>query len=379
MEPRIAFRIAGVALLLYLAFFVLLSMDALVRLWMMRSRMDSPLDAALLFSYQTVQATATLAGMVLAARVLRRSATTAARAFTLFLIFATLAYTKAFGFASFPGPLQSWIAARLFDAGFPRTLSNLIFGMPSWAVWFALAAFLRVSVTFPRAVSAEMIAVSGRNDRTGLMRSVALAGVDVGALSRKAAAVVVSTGLLRGLVVWPAAATLGLAPLLFRIPGAGPATAVVFGVATAIGVAALRAGSTAASRLERRRLLWMVQAGLSALIAFAVVGVLSLAADPWAGAVSFAIAAAAPLAVLGGIALGTRGGRPPAAQPAIHRTLVVGGVALASAIAYIAAGSAVIGLAGDGAPSLLLALTAALLAGLLVSRPIATRVSRSAW
>jgi len=254
-----------------------------------------------------------------------------------------------------------------------------VFGAPSWAVWLALAAFLRVSVTFPRAVSPAMILDSGGNDRRGLMRSVALAGVDVGALSRTAAAGAVNMGLLRGRVVWPAAATFGLAPLVFRIPGAATASMVVFGVATAIGMAALRAGSRAAGRLERRRLLWMVQAALSALIAFAVAGVLSFTADRWAGAASFAIAALTPLAVLGGIALGTRRDRPPAAKPAIQRTLVAGGVAAASALAYIATGSALAGLASDGAPSVLLALSAATITGLFVSRPLAVRVSRAAW
>ncbi len=373
VQGRIAFRIAGTALLLYLAFFALLSADALVRLWIIRRSMDRALDGALVLLYQAAQVATTLLGVLLAARLLRRAASPDARALTLLLIFAALAHAKAFAFAAFPGPLQSWIASSLFAAGFPRCAARLIFGEPSWAVWLALGALLRVAATFPHAMRPDQILASGANDRQGMLRSVALAGVDVGAFWRRVAAFIVRAGLLRGAFVWPFAFAAGITPLLAPVPGGRAASLVLFAAGVSIAITLLRAGRRSASRVDQRRLLWMTQAAISALVSFLIVGVLALSNDPLADGLAFAITGAAPLAVLFGVALATRVPAPPPAFPAIHRTLLAGAVALASSLAYTATGAVVSSVAGPG-PTAVIGATAAVAAGLLLLRPIADRL-----
>ncbi len=328
-------RTASILVLAFLGLFFVLSIDSLVRLWSVRHGMAGPLEAALVLSYQLAHATITLLGTILTSRILWRAETHGTPAFGWLLAFLTLWYTKAFGYASFPGPFQSSLAEALFATGFPRLAASLLFGAPWWAAWLALGAALRISVCYPRSITMQDIEAPGARDRTGLLRSVALAGLDVGSALRRAAATALRLGLLRSAVVWPVTLGLGIAASLMTAPTVG--FLALYGCGIALVITNLRAGLNIANGLERRRLLWVVQAGLTASLAFALAGVLSFAGDRAADLVSFAVTAIAPLAVLASAGIGARPGHPPDPRAALRNTASRGAVAVISALAYVAA------------------------------------------
>ena len=363
------FRISSTLLLAYLGLFVILSVDVIARLWSVRSGMGSAFEAALVLCYQAGHAMITLFGMVLAARMLLRERTPATRAFGLMLAFLTLWYAMAFAFTAFPGRFQSWLAANLFELGLPSRVAGLFFDSPWWPAWLALAACVRVSVLYPQPVTSEAIAAAGQRDRTGLMRSVACAGVDVGAVWRTAAAFLLQRGLLRGAVVWPAALALGLASALLAAPSNAllPVYAL-FGAGAAIVITNVRAGMGVATALARRRILWIVQAALTAVIAFLVAGVLSFPDDGAASVLSFALTAVAPLAVMTGIALAARASHPPDPRQAVRNTASRGTVAFACAAAYVIVQSLTSSTGGPAVLGSMLGFLAAIATGVLVWR-----------
>lgn len=365
MNARTSFmRIASILVLAFLVLFLILSIDSLVRLWSARRGMDNSFEAATVLSYQFAHAVITLIGIALSARVFRRAQPPGAAAFAWMLAFLTLWYTKTFGFANFPGAFQSWLAEHLSAAGLARNAAILIFGAPAWAAWLALGAALRVSVCYPRQITPDDIAAPGARDRRGLMRSVALAGLDVGLAWRRLAATALRSGLLRAAVIWPTVLTAGLAASL--LPHLGALFVALYACGGAIVITNLRAGLEIANGIQRRRLLWMAQAGLTALLAFVLAGVLSLADDPFGSFLSFAVSAIAPLAVLSGIALGIRSGHPPQPRNALRNTAGRGGVMVICAMAYVAAQSIAASTGGPTILTIVLGLVVAILTGLLV-------------
>jgi hypothetical protein len=336
--------------------------------------MDSQFEAATVLLYQFAHAIITLIGILLAARILHRAEMTSGRFFGWLIAFLTLWYTKTFGFGNFPGPFQSWLAERLFELGMTRGIAILVFASPAWAAWLTLGAALRLSVSYPRDITPSDIAAPGTRDRRGLMRSVAFAGLDVGLAWRRLAAAGVDRGLLRGGIVWPACLGIGIAAsmlpdqrLLFLIP---------FACGTAVVVTNLRAGLDISNALQRRRMLWMMQAGITALLAFGLAGVLSFADDPMAAFLSFAISAIAPLAVLTGIAIGSRRGHPPQPRSAIRNTASRGAVVLISALAYVMAQSLAATTGGPELLASLLGLVVAVITGIVAWRHVRASVGR---
>jgi hypothetical protein len=367
-------RIASLTMLAFVGLFLVLSLDSLVRLWFARRGMESPFEAATVLSYQFAHAVITLIGALLAARVFHRAESPGAHAFGWMLVFLTLWYTKTFGFASFPGPFQSWLAERLFAAGLTRNVAVLLFAAPAWAAWLALGAALRVSVCYPRPITPADIAAPGTRDRRGLLRSVAFAGLDVGLAWRRLAAGALQYGSLRAMIVWPGALALGLAASL--LPDQKIFFVALYACGAAIVITNLRAGLEVANALQRRRLLWILQSSLSALLAFCLAGVLSFAADPLASFLSFAVSGIAPLAVLSGIALGTRSGHPPQPRNALRNTATRGGMVVICALAYIAAQTAVATTGGPQLLASLLGLSVAILTGVFAWRYVRASVAR---
>jgi hypothetical protein len=370
----IAERIASIFILAFLGLFFVLSVDSLVRLWFARTAMDSPFDAATVLLYQVAHATISLLGTLLAARVLIRAGTPGAGAFGWLLAFLTLWYTNTFGFGSYPGPFQSWLADWLFATGFPRPLAVLVFASPWWAAWLALGAALRVSVCYPRLISAADIAAPGRRDRTGLMRSVRLAGFDVGLAWRRLAAGALHLGFFRAAVVWPVTLALGLAASFMHDERL--AFLALFASGFALVITNLRAGLGVSRPLARRRMLWMMHAGVTAMLAFGIAAVLSFADDRAAAVLSFAVTAIAPLAVLASVGLAALPGHPPDPREPLRNTASRGGVIVISAMAYVLTQSVATTTGGPQLLASLLGFGASVLTAALVWRRVRASASR---
>jgi hypothetical protein len=323
------------ALSLMLAVFTVLSADVIVRVWLLRGRMESAVDAAVLLSYEAARTLTTALALGLAIASWRRASDATRRLFTLLVLFLGFWYTKAFAFAAFPGPLQERLAGWLFDTGVPRSVTTFIFGAPVWAAWLALGALLRLSALFPAPLDAAAIDRSGGNDRTGLLRGVHLAGLDVGAAFRRISTALVRVGAFGAAPVWLVVIAGGTLHAL----AVGPAARVLLGTLWVallmVAVTNLRATMAEAPESGKRRVLWMLQAAIVALAAYATAAVLSIAGGRLESGVSFGFAAFAPPVILMGLALAIRRRHPPNPRHAIRRTLTLGIAAVAAAVAYV--------------------------------------------
>jgi hypothetical protein len=161
------------------------------------------------------------------------------------------------------------------------------------------AAFLRLAVRYPEPVTAGAVLAAGSADRSGILRSVALAGTDVGALARRAAALAVEGRAIEALPVWSAAAVAVVAQHLAR--GTAAWAPLVFGwlgLVLIVGVPAVRAGLAAADTTARAHILWFIEAGLVAAFALVVGGLVSALPGGLAAWLSFGVLAVAPAIVL---------------------------------------------------------------------------------
>lgn len=275
MDRSVIRQIALAALLLFVLTFAALSVDVMARVWSWRARFTSPFDVAFLFYLEGVRSIVILAGIAIAASAGRRAAlTTSAAALAFGVGFATLAYAKLTAFARFPGDVQERTAVWLGERGLTPDILSIFFAQPEWAAWLALAAFLMFAANYPRPLTPDDIALSGVHDRRGAMRSVALAGIDIGALARAATAFALSRGWLRGRVVWTAAAIIGIAhtALLRALPADIAVNLLLLGsacVPVAVLLALLRAGASVAADTRRAPLLWLRRGALYGLALFA--------------------------------------------------------------------------------------------------------------
>ena len=338
--PRtLAFRIACVLTGLLLAGFVVLSVDVIVRVWQMRGRLGSGADAAVLLSYESARALTTSLALALGIAAGRRAATAGERALTLLLFFLAVWYTKSFAFEGFPGHLQERIAGWLFQHGVPPSAAAFVFGTPVWAAWLALGALLRVSVAIPEPLEAATIERSGDRDRAGLLRKVALAGLDIGAIARHTSARLLRRGVYRAAPVW---LVTGTAAILHSLAGAAvlkAGLAAGFGLLLVLALTNLRAATMAAESSERRRPLWLLQAAVAAAGSFAASAILSVAPGRFTTGVSFGLAALAPPVVLMGLSFAIAFRDPPDPRRAIGNTLLIGLAAAAAAAAFVVSAS----------------------------------------
>jgi hypothetical protein len=358
------FRAVVALLLAYIATFFLMSVDVIVRVWVIRAQLGSALDAGLLIFFESARALTTLLAMLLIAAVVRRgSATVGARAFALLLAFLTIWYTKAFSFASFPGFAQEKVALWLLAEGVSRRLLAVVFGEPAWALWLALGAFVRVSVLFPQVLAAEAIERPESARRAGMMRSVAFAGADVGEAFRRLSGRALREGWLGPLPVW--SVTVGAAAVHYvigRNPIADAVLGLLFVCGLAVGITALRAGYVASVNVERQRIVWVAQAALTAVLSFMLAATLSAAVTSFAEWLSLGLMTVAPLFVLLGVATAVMPGEAADPRRAVRMTALYGATLVVLALLYAALDTMLPPL-GSGRP-VLRSMIAAALAGL---------------
>jgi hypothetical protein len=268
------------ALLVYGLIFVALSIDVLARVWTSRFQFETPIDVVVLLYFEGTRALITVAGLVVATVAYLRARQHPALGWLgLGLAFATIAYTKAAGFDAFPGAAQHDIATALIAARVPRWLLLVVFGQPEWALWLALAALLAFARLYPRPLAPDQVTRRSARPRTGTMRSVALAGTDVGALARTAAQGALARGWLDGRV-WLLAGLAGAghtAALRAGLPyaWAGAAALLVAAAPLAVLFALLRAGAAVADEAARQPLAWLRRGGAAGLALLAAAAVMT--------------------------------------------------------------------------------------------------------
>jgi hypothetical protein len=275
-----ASRSAALAtLLLFALVFVALSIDLMARVWHERAGFETPFDAVFLLYMEALRSLVTLLGVAIALLVATRAGTRAAFGGLAFGVgFATLAYTKLIGFAGAAGIVQERIAVWLRLNGVPPHLPLVVFAIPEWAYWPALAAFILFAARYPRPLTADDILHSGAADRTGAMRSVTLAGADIGGLARHWSASAVRRGWLRGRMVWPAALVVAATHTATLLVWPWPLVVNLLALAVALGpiavlIALVRASYDVADERERAPLRWLRNGVFAALFLFVTAAV----------------------------------------------------------------------------------------------------------
>jgi hypothetical protein len=322
-------------LLAWLGFFAFLSADMLVRIVGIRGQFDAAFDAVGLVAIEGCR-TITLLGAVWLAGSASRQAkrVPASGLLSLFVIFAGVWYAKEFAFTGFPGHVQEYLANRLIGAGIPIGVLAFVFGSPEWSAWIALGALLRLSVTWPRPLDSQRITESGARDRKGMMRSVALAGADIGAAFRSLAAQLVAKRLLGGRSLWPLVMIAGVMHSVLPWPAASWSMTVLFGGGVALAITNLRASFARATRRQRERVVWGVTAAVIAGSAFLVAGILSFGADIASAVIGVTVLSLSPIASVLALAMMTRR-RPPAPGRWLRRALLAGTSSVTGALAYL--------------------------------------------
>ena len=306
-------RRAIIALLaLYALLFVGLSLDILERVWDWRARFESPLDVAALFYFEGMRALTTFAGVVIAcAAAARARARPGLQELPVALLCGTIAYTKLVAFRGFPGAQQERLAAALHDARVPPLLLHIVFAKPAWTALLAIVAAMLLLARFPQPLSAADVDASGARDRAGALRGVALAGADIGGLTRRAAAWFARGPWSRPGRLYPvtAAVALGYAAAAHVAHGGAAVllhmlAAAAAAVGVAVCVALYRAGAAQATGRDAFLLRWLRRGCLAAGALFVFSGVTAVALR--GGAVPVAALSLAPAAWLGCIAYGVQ-------------------------------------------------------------------------
>jgi hypothetical protein len=337
-------------LLAWLGFFAFLSADVLIRIVGIRGQFETAFDAGALIAIEGCR-TITLLLAVWLAGVASWQArrVPASGLLSLFVIFSAVWYAKEFAFTGYPGHVQEYLANQLTGAGIPIAVLDFVFGSPEWSAWIALGALLRLSVTWPQPLEQGRITQSGARDRKGMMRSVALAGTDIGAAFRSLAAGIVGRHLLAARVVWPAVLAAGIAHSLLPWTAAGWAMALMLGIGVAVAMTNLRASFIGATRRQRDRVLWGVTAVVFAGSAFLVAGILSFGSDIASAVIGVAVASLSPIAAVLSLAMMTRRTPPPSGRW-LRRSLLAGTSSVTGALAYLFALAALPGPASPGIP-----------------------------
>lgn len=326
---------ARAALLIWLGFFVFLSADVLVRIIGISGRMPTRFDAATLIAIESCRTlTLLLAALLVGATFRSGGSRRVAGLYATVVAFVAVWYAQTFAFEAYPGHAQEWIARRLIGAGVPLPMLDLAFGSPEWSLWIALGAMLRLSVTWPRPIDPAAIAGSGARDRRGMMRSVALAGVDIGAAFRRLTARAVSRGAFEAHNVWPAVLIAGLVHTIVGSPLVRVLLVVALTIGAGVGITNLRASFAGATRRQRARIGWVVTAVVIAGSGFLVASALSMASDRVSGLVGIAFASLAPILVLTALFPVVRR-TPPNAVPWLRSALLAGTSSVTGALAYL--------------------------------------------
>jgi hypothetical protein len=276
-------------------------------------------DRAVLLAFESLRVLLIAGGVTLALLAERRSnSATGLAAFGIGALLLALAAARGLT-GPMPGPGQQALATALLERDVPQTLLGIVFVHAEWVAWLALPPLLRFAATYPRPVTPDDVLASGRGDRRGAMRDVALAGTDVGVLARRLTARLLEQGWLRSSRLWAFALVMGAAhtAALLMLPRDArsvvqPAAAGVAALAAAVLIALLRAGFGSGDSGDRA-FLRRLRTGTAAAAALVLV-VVALEVVPvggFAGAVALYLA---PLALLAGALAGVlavRTARPP--------------------------------------------------------------------
>jgi hypothetical protein len=262
------------ALALFALFFVFLSSDIMVRIWSWRSRFEHPLDVAFLLYMESMRIIVTVAGVAVAVTAARRGARDTAP-LALGVLFLTIAYTKLIAFDGFPGERQEQLALWLRARGVSQHALAVFFAHPEWSLWLALGGLLLFAARYPQSVTADDVTRSGADDRAGAMRSVALAGTDIGALARRATSHALSRGWLNGRVVWSTALIAAAVHTTAARIADGALIVHVIAITVAllpvsVLVALVRADLMIADVAARQTLVWLRRGALAGLALFAL-------------------------------------------------------------------------------------------------------------
>jgi hypothetical protein len=255
----IGFLLIAIVLLLLLAVFPVLTIDAIGRL-IARIRGLEPANFILVLYLELSRAFTTVVALLAALSLVIRSSRAAdSRALALFLIFSALTYEKIFGTTGYPGPLQSKLTISLLNLGVDSSTLVWLFGPVPWSVWLALAAALRFSVVFPRPpLSAEAIDESGRHDRRGALRGAGLAGLDIGAAFRTIAKSGLRAGVFRPLPLWTAALVMTAITTVISDSARLILFATAASLVTALAITNLRASYNVVAETEKARMRWLI-------------------------------------------------------------------------------------------------------------------------
>lgn len=273
---HIGFIALATLLLLFLAIFPVLTIDAIGKLLTRAAQLERGNLALVLYlelSRAFTTATAVLTALFL---VLRSSRESDGRALALFLIFSALTYEKIFGATGYPGPLQERFTLALLDAGIPSGVLYWLFGSVPWSLWLALAAIMRFSVVFPRPpLSPAAIDASGVDDRRGMLRGSGVAGFDIGAGLRSVCKHALQAGAFRPVPIWLAAGALIVITTVLTPELRIALFAIAASTVTALVITNLRASYRVVEEREKLRVRWLVL-GFGIAGAFFVVASLPL-------------------------------------------------------------------------------------------------------
>ncbi|HEX6066627.1 MAG TPA: hypothetical protein VFZ04_20475 [Longimicrobiales bacterium] len=263
---HIGFLVLAILLLLFLAIFPVLTIDAIGKLLTRAAQLERG-NLVLVLYLELSRAFTTLTAVLTALFLVLRSAREPdGRALALFLIFSALTYEKIFGATGYPGPLQEKFTLALLDAGVPRGVLYWLFGSVPWSLWLALAAIMRFSVVFPRPpLSAEAIDASGAQDRRGMLRGSGIAGFDIGAGLRSISKRALRAGAFRPVPIWLAAGALIVITTLLTSTVRLAAFAITATAVTALAITNLRASYRVVAEREKVRVRWL-------LLGFAIAG-----------------------------------------------------------------------------------------------------------
>jgi hypothetical protein len=324
-----AFLVIAALLLLFLAIFPVLTLDAVGKLFSKFAALD-PGNFVLLLYLELSRAFTTVVAILAALWLVARSSRAAdGRAIALFLMFSALTYEKIFGTTGYPGPFQEKLTLALLGAGVSREFLLWLFGPVPWSLWLVLAAALRFSVVFPHPpLSAAAIDESGKTDRRGALRGAGVAGLDVGAGFRSVAKKLLEMGALRPLPLWSTAVLLVVITTLLDRGARVALFAIAASLVTALAITNLRASYNVIDEAERKRMRWL-------MLGFALGGSLFLISalpllffdDPFASIPALVLLMVAPTVIMVCLAMGVMYRGPADAGEMLER--VPGGAALA--------------------------------------------------
>ena len=279
-----------------------LSIDVVTRL-LANAEIQDKGNLALLVLYESTRALICLLGLGFAVLLVRRRAAQPyARQLVWFLLFGVIAYAYVAGGGGYVGAFQERLTGALMARGFSRRALYLVFGYPNWAAWLALAGLVRFSLLFPRQLSEESIAASGAQDRTGMMRSVPGAGLDVGRAARDFVVSAQRRGVLGGAQVWLACAFGALLSILMADSNLNVLLWLPYLAFFAVVLTALRASFVAGEADTRRRIRLLARWATAGVLLFAFSALLGMGEGTVTEIASFVLVTMAPLAVLIGFA-----------------------------------------------------------------------------